>query len=336
MRKEFESELRERNQELATLYKISSAISRTIDLSELFNNILNTITELEALKVERKGGIFIVDGDRMILASHLGHSKSFLDMHIGMKVGDCLCGLAAKTGEIIVSNNVSNDRRHTITYPEVTPHGHIVIPLKVANRVLGVLYLYVPCNSVIDEKTMNTLIAIGNQLGIAINNSMLYEQTKMLSLHDSLTKVANRNLMDIELEKNFARAKRFKSPFSVIMLDLDNFKKYNDTFGHTAGDKLLIDTAKVLLNEIRAMDLVARYGGEEFLLILPDIPITKACEVAERIRKAVETTTGITVSLGVSAYQHGKTQKADDLIKKADEALYQAKQKGKNRVEISD
>ena len=330
------AEAKERNLELSTLYKISFAIGRTIDLNELFSSILNTITELDILKVERKGGIFIVQGDNMTLVSHLGHPESFLDKHKGMKVGDCLCGLAAKTGEIIVSNNATDDSCHTIEYPDITPHGHIVIPLKVANRVLGVLYLYTPCNSEVDEKTINMLIAIGNQIGIAIDNAMLYEQTKALSLQDPLTKLANRNLMNVELEKNFARSKRFETPLSIIIMDLDNFKNYNDTHGHIAGDKLLVETANIVTNEVRTIDLVVRYGGEEFLIILPDTEITKACEVAERIRKTIETTTGITISLGISAYQRGKMQKVHDVLKKADDALYQAKQKGKNRVEVSD
>lgn len=329
------AELEKRNSELATLYQVASTVNQTIDLSELFPNILNTITELEIFKVERKGGIFIIEDDKMALVSHLGHPESFLDKHKDMKVGDCLCGLAAKTGEIIISKNSHEDSRHAITYPNMTPHGHIVIPLKVVDRVVGVLYLYLPPDFDIDERIINTLIAIGNQIGIAINNSMLYEQTRMLSLHDPLTKVANRNLMNVELEKNFARAKRLGSPFAVIMMDLDNFKNYNDTHGHAAGDKLLVETANVLLNGVRTIDLVVRYGGEEFLIILPDTELANACKAAERIRKTVEAKTDITVSLGVSSYQQGM-QKREDLIKKADNALYQAKQKGRNRTEISD
>lgn len=329
------AELEKKNLELSTLFKISSAISRTIDINDLFSSILHTITELEMLKVEHKGGIFIVEGDNMTLISHLGHPESFLDKHKGMKVGDCLCGLAARTGEIIISKNSDWDNRHTITYPDNTPHGHIIIPLKVSDRVVGVLYLYMPVNFDIDEKMMNTLITIGNQIGMAISNSMLYEQTKMLSLYDPLTKAANRNLMNVELEKNFARAKRLGSAFSVIMLDIDNFKKFNDTFGHTAGDNLLVEIANVLMNEVRTIDLIVRFGGEEFLILLPDTEPAVVFGVAERIRKAVETKTAVTISLGISSYEKGM-HKREDLIKKADDALYQAKQNGKNRVEVSE
>jgi diguanylate cyclase (GGDEF)-like protein/PAS domain S-box-containing protein len=327
-------EIELRNVELSTLYKISSAINRTIDMNDLFSNILNTIIEIDMLKVERKGGILLIDGDKMNLVSHLGHPKSFLNMHGNMTVNDCLCGLAVRTGEIIISKNSHTDCNHTIAYPEMTPHGHIIIPLKAIDKILGVLYLYLPVDFDIDERTIQTFIAIGNQIGIAINNCLLHEKAKMLSLYDPLTKVANRNLMNVEIEKNFERSKRLKGPFSIIMTDIDNFKKYNDTYGHTYGDRLLVEVAKILSNEVRTVDLVARYGGEEFLIILPDTELKGAYDVAERIRRSVEAMTAITLSLGVISY-FPEILNWEELIKKADTALYRAKQKGKNRVEVS-
>ncbi|MBI5098331.1 MAG: PAS domain S-box protein [Nitrospirae bacterium] len=327
-------EIESRNVELSTLYKISSAISCTININDLFSNILNTITEIDIMKVERRGGILLIDGDKMNLVSHLGHPAAFLDMHKNMTVNDCLCGLAARTGEMIISKNSHTDCHHTINYPGMTPHGHIIIPLKVIDKIIGVLYLYLPVDFDIDERTIQTFIAIGNQIGIAINNCLLHEKAKMLSLYDPLTKVANRNLMNVELEKNFARSKRFKSPFSIIMTDLDNFKAYNDTYGHTYGDRLLVKVAKILSTKVRTVDLVARYGGEEFLIILPDTELKGACEVAERIRKSVEAMTAVTLSLGVISYS-SEILNMEAFIKQEDDALYRAKQKGKNRVEVS-
>ena len=164
---------------------------------------------------------------------------------------------------------------------------------------------------------------------------MLYEETRELSLRDPLTGLANRRMISIVFERSLARAKRFGSSFSIIMLDLDNFKNYNDTHGHTEGDMLLVKIAGILLEEVRDLDLVARYGGEEFLILLPDTDVTIACKVAERIRKAVETKTAGTLSLGVTSCYPG-TMAMKDFIKKADDAMYHAKQKGKNRVEISE
>ncbi len=334
-RKQAEEEVLISHSELLVLYKVSSAISQTIDTDKLFDIVLDTVTGLDILNLERKGGIFIVEGDRMKLVSHLGHPEVFLNLHKDMKVGDCLCGFAAKTGEIVISNNSDKDCRHTICYPEMTPHGHIIIPLKARDKVVGVLYLYLPTDFGIDESRLKLFTSIGNQIGVAIDNSRLYEETKKFSLHDPLTGLANRRLMDIMIEKSLARVRRFKTSLSVIMLDIDHFKKYNDTYGHTAGDNLLVQVAKLILKMTRQIDLAVRYGGEEFLVLLPETELTRASEVAERIRKTVEEKTVVTISLGVSSYHKG-IEKEEDLIKKADEALYKAKQKGRNRVEISE
>jgi diguanylate cyclase (GGDEF)-like protein len=251
-----------------------------------------------------------------------------------MRVGDCLCGFAAKTGEIITSKNSHEDKRHTLTYPDMAPHGHIILPLKARSKVVGVLYLYMPVDFEIDDRKLMLLDSIGNQIGVSIYNAKLYTDTKRSSLHDPLTGLANRRLMHIFFSKEFAKAKRNKTPFSVILLDIDSFKEYNDTKGHTAGDNILIEIANHLLKETREVDLVVRYGGEEFLLLLTDTTLERAHEAAERIRKIVESTIGVTISLGVSSYNKD-IYSEEELVNKADKALYSAKKNGKNRVELS-
>jgi diguanylate cyclase (GGDEF)-like protein len=168
---------------------------------------------------------------------------------------------------------------------------------------------------------------------VAIENARLYEETKRFSLHDPLTGLANRRYIDIVLERNFAAAKRFKKPFSIIMADIDHFKNYNDTYGHIAGDKILVSVARTLEKETREVDLIARYGGEEFLILLSEADTAKARNVAEQKRKAVEEAAGITISLGVASYSDN-IKIAEELIKNADKALYQAKQNGRSRVEV--
>ncbi|HKZ46127.1 MAG TPA: diguanylate cyclase [Thermodesulfobacteriota bacterium] len=161
--------------------------------------------------------------------------------------------------------------------------------------------------------------------------SRMYEETKALSLQDPLTGLANRRMMNIELERSIEGVKRSGSPLSILMMDIDYFKKYNDTHGHPAGDSLLAAIAKVLTEEVRGADLVARYGGEEFFVLLPDTDLNGACNAAERIRKAVSMSLGVTVSIGAAAYR--KEEKMDELIYRADAALYRAKEGGRNRVE---
>jgi two-component system cell cycle response regulator len=328
-------ELEARNASLSTLFKISTMLGRTIDLQELMTEVLKTVTSLPMLNIESKGGIFVVEGDTMKLVSHLGHAEEFLDAHIDMKVGTCLCGIAAVTGELCISHNSHDDSRHSINYPGMHQHGHIIVPLKAMHKVVGVLYLYMPTDVDLSENMLEVLESAGNQIGIAINNAMLYEKTKSLSLHDPLTGLANRNLMNIELERNFIKSRRDAVPFSVLMMDLDYFKKYNDTYGHDAGDKLLVEFANILIRQCRKTDLVARYGGEEFIIILPETNKNNAYEVSERIRIAVQNNTRITVSIGVVCYYKDLGEK-EDIIREADAVLYQAKNRGRNRVEVGE
>jgi diguanylate cyclase (GGDEF)-like protein len=156
-------------------------------------------------------------------------------------------------------------------------------------------------------------------------------ELRELALHDPLTGLANRRLMEVLLEKDFASAKRLEAPLSIVMMDIDYFKKYNDTFGHQAGDAILADVARITLREARGMDLVVRYGGEEFLLVLPDTNLQHGQTAAERIRAAVESRSPITVSLGVAAFDPCM-KSHEELIKAADTALYKAKESGRNRV----
>lgn len=157
--------------------------------------------------------------------------------------------------------------------------------------------------------------------------------------HDSLTGLLNRTELAKALEKEAARAGRYSRPFSLLMLDIDHFKLVNDDFGHQVGDRVLIELAGILEEAIRKVDFVGRFGGEEFLLILPELNHEKALELAERIRKQVESHTiitqdqviKITVSIGVSTYpEHGND--VDALVKASDDAMYKAKASGRNQV----
>ncbi|MBI5747172.1 MAG: diguanylate cyclase [Nitrospirae bacterium] len=335
--KRAEQESLKRHSELSVLYKISSAISHALDMNELLTCLLDAVTGIEVFNLLRKGAIFFVDGDRMKLAFSLGCPDNFDIAHNGMKVGDCLCGIAAKTGEIIISRDSREDERHTINYSDDS-HGNIIIPVKIKDDVIGVLVLFrtADCLEIeIDKDDVKLLYHIGDQIGIAVEKVRMHETTKVLSLHDPLTGLANRRHMDIVLERQFVRTRRYGIPFSIAMLDIDYFKEYNDNYGHTAGDRLLVKIAQILLREVREMDLVVRYGGEEFLILLADTEVLKPYEVCERIRKTVEEEMKtITVSIGVASYHQG-IQNEEEIISMADAALYKAKQKGRNRVELT-
>lgn len=171
---------------------------------------------------------------------------------------------------------------------------------------------------------------------IRILQTRLAEQ----AVRDPMTGLYNRRYLDETLEREVARARREGHPLSIVMLDVDHFKKLNDTYGHQAGDEVLKALAGLLRDNTRTEDVACRYGGEEFLVLLPSMPLDKACERAERWRNQLEQKTfyfgnfslSVTASFGVSSYpHHGKTP--DDLTRAADAALYSAKHNGRNRVE---
>ena len=177
-----------------------------------------------------------------------------------------------------------------------------------------------------------------------INNALMMTNKELeeLSSTDGLTGLNNRRYMMDTLTNEVARAQRLEHHFSVLMIDIDYFKKYNDTYGHMAGDDLLVKVASVFKESLRSMDFAARYGGEEFLIMLPEHGSDKAMEVAERIRTNIAAATSgdkdgkdsVTVSIGVAAFpDNGATPTA--LIASADAALYQGKERGRNTVVLS-
>ncbi len=330
------AEVERANAELNALNEISLAVSRTIDMKDLLSEVLDVLVNLKIFPFEIEGVLFFINENGLL------HRDSIIKLTKAdagpcefVRAGECLCGLAMTTGEIITSNS-GDDLRHTTTHAvHVAPHGHVVIPLKVPDRVVGVLCIYTKPGGQThyDERLLNLLSTIGNQLGMGINNALLYEETKSSALHDPLTGLANRRLMELQMGKCFETVRRYGGQFAVIMLDIDHFKRYNDTYGHQGGDKLLVMLAGILLREMRRLDHVFRYGGEEFLVLLTHTNHTMACKVAERLRKAVEEI-GVTISLGVSAYNSAIPDK-ETLIKMADAALYRAKEGGRNRVEAT-
>lgn len=157
---------------------------------------------------------------------------------------------------------------------------------------------------------------------------------------DPLTDVSNRRHLTIKLEEEYLRARRYERPLSMGLLDLDHFKRLNDTYGHQAGDQALVETAKIIKQTLRRHDIVARYGGEEFAMLLPETPAERALLALERVRAAIElaeiTFDGkrlpVTASIGCASFPAQTVAKPSDFIALADAALYEAKRAGRNRV----
>jgi len=160
-----------------------------------------------------------------------------------------------------------------------------------------------------------------------------------LSMHDQLTGLPNRHNFETRMSYEWNRAQREKTPLSLLMIDIDNFKIYNDSYGHQQGDNALVCVAKVFNQTLkRSGDFAVRWGGEEFIILLPNTESSGALDVAEDIRKSVENTvvpgkqmTKVTVSVGVHTWTHNQDSTIDELISNADAALYEAKNQGRNR-----
>ena len=171
---------------------------------------------------------------------------------------------------------------------------------------------------------------------IAIENADLYWQATT----DRMTKLFSHHFFQKTLEEEFVRAHRYGTAFSLIMFDIDEFKKFNDTYGHLQGDLIIKEIAGILRRSVRSIDLSARYGGEEFAVILPEVDLRGAAVVAERLRAGIEAyrfpseegPLQVTVSIGVAEFRPERMRSASQLIAEADRALYQSKDMGRNRV----
>ena len=183
----------------------------------------------------------------------------------------------------------------------------------------------------------DVVLRFGFQDALDVN----YQETlRNMAMRDGLTKVFNRRYFLESLERELSFSVRQRQPFTCMLLDIDHFKKINDTSGHPAGDAVLKNVAKALSDEVRGYDVLARYGGEEFVILLRATALVNSLLLAERIRRLVEnlktqsdgTLISITVSIGLAAFDPDHPRSGEDLIKEADRYLYEAKEKGRNRV----
>jgi diguanylate cyclase (GGDEF)-like protein len=183
---------------------------------------------------------------------------------------------------------------------------------------------------------------VAGQLSLAIKNARLFQGVEELSITDGLTGLYLLRYFKQRLKEEFFRAERTNSPLSLIILDIDHFKRINDTFGHPIGDTILAYVAERVMSNARKVDLTARYGGDEFVILLPDTSPDEALLLAERLHQTISkdfvtlpdgTSIHLTVSVGVATYPtHAAT--TDELIKRADEALYWIKSHGRNRIRL--
>lgn len=242
---------------------------------------------------------------------------------------------------VIITGKTSGEKK---TLEKFKIKEMVIVPFYSHNKVIGILGMdNMASHKPILPEVLFPISIVANELGMAMENAGIYKEAKAVSLKDGLTGLLNRIAIDELLSKSFRKAAEGKHNLAVVMIDVDFFKKFNDTYGHQAGDNILKLIANTLKKLSRPFDYVGRYGGEEFIVILNNTDLSKAFVYAERIRKEIEHLGKLladrfpglilTVSAGVSEYQ--KTIKnRDALVSQADKALYQAKGTGRNKVVI--
>jgi diguanylate cyclase (GGDEF)-like protein len=251
-----------------------------------------------------------------------------------------MCVLEGMNFEVI-----SKDTREKIKDPildKIKADLFVCVPLKGKHQVQGVLLVdNMITKKPITKDDIRVLTMFADQAGLAIDNSHLYEEIKFQAHTDSLTRLWNHGYFQNVLEQFIEDSRTSNTPVTLAMIDLDNFKAYNDILGHQKGDVALREIASILKSGMRSNDLVCRYGGEEFAIIMPNLTKQYAYNILERLRPAVEEVftrlkkdipaPPLTISSGIASFPFDARNK-EGLIKKADEALYRAKETGKNRT----
>lgn len=330
--------------EIETLFKASQAMNFQSDTDKLVHQIIEMAGK--AINAERCSVMLRTGSANDELETKIvyglkgsGGKTCKVDGTVKIKSGEGIAGMVLKNGNSVIVNEGHNDplfKNYEDTADfEKNINNLISVPLKIKDRITGVI------NGVnklsgegFTEDDQRLLEALAQQAAMAVEHARLYE----LAITDGLTRLFIHRYFQARLEEEIVRAKRYHTACSLIMFDIDHFKKFNDTYGHQQGDIVLMEVAKLVKETIReTVDIPSRYGGEEFTIILPETDTKGAYLLAERLRKVVEAydfpgqdkALKVTISLGVATFPDHATQKAV-LIKKVDTALYACKKNGRN------
>jgi diguanylate cyclase (GGDEF)-like protein len=224
-----------------------------------------------------------------------------------------------------------------IAFIEGEPNNHqisaIGVPIFEGGNLTHILVLFSLSPIPPSEDALSILSAIGYEIGNILARVYSIAELERYAFHDQLTKLLNRRMFYQRIGREIKGARRYGYPISLAIMDIDNFKEFNDTYGHLEGDRILAELGRLLKEEIRASDYAARLGGEEFAIVLPHTSKEAAAIMAERLRKKIKDKLGISVSIGIGEFpSDANTLRA--LLRKADQALYEAKKKGKGRIAI--
>ncbi len=330
-------QLQQRNQEMLLLSQMNDFIQACLTLEEAYKALK---TLIQPLFPHASGGIFITKASRDFLEAVV----TWGNLPIGETIfhpRDCWC--LRRGREHWVDEN-HQDLLCNHSDRNSPPKVSLCLPMMGQGEILGLFYLYSDHPDSLDENKRQLAQTVSEQVSLAITNLQLREKLQNQSICDPLTGLYNRRYLEESLVQEIHRAQRHQHSVGVMMIDIDHFKRFNDTFGHDGGDAVLTEVGKLLKANLRGSDIACRYGGEEMTLILPEASLEHTYKRAEEIRQLIkqinieykrQSLGTITASLGVACFpQHGIT--GDTVIKSADSALYQAKKQGRDQVVVAE
>ncbi|HWR98412.1 MAG TPA: diguanylate cyclase [Candidatus Methanoperedens sp.] len=328
--------------ETATLYEAARILTSQLALSDVMATVLRLAGELFQAAAS---SVRLLDaaGKNLELAAHTGLDPEYCRRG-PIPLGASAAGHAALSGEPVHVADVGLDavyhKGEMLT--RMGLRSLLCLPLIVRGHCIGVVTLYHRQPREYQQEELRFLQTFAGTVSIAVDNARLYGEQSRLAVTDGLTGLYNHKRFQEGLAAEMSRARRYGHPLSLILLDIDHFKAYNDAWGHQAGDTLLRDLAVLFQAAARQNDLVARYGGEEFAFLLPQADKRQALALAKRLCRAVERRRcqgeevlpngRLTVSLGVASYPEDILQ-PQELVGAADQALYRAKHLGRNQVQ---
>lgn len=329
--------LDEKIQEVSILYQATQMIASELQLKSLLDMAMNATIEMSEVT---RGSIWLFDDEnnQLVLSSYLGNNANYPE-HIKISESLIFKELSTNKEPIMKTSKFYTNVSENESDIKIFGNNYLIFPIVHQGEFLGIIHLSEKISQAeFTERDHRLLRVFALQLGVAIKNAKLYEQ----AITDGLTKLYLHRYFKQRIVDEFKRAMRFKRFLSLVMIDIDHFKKLNDTYGHQTGDEVLKRVASILRKTIRTHDLPVRYGGEEFALLLPETELTGAQSVAERIRKMIEAeiieydgkVIKITASFGVAEFPECANN-PEELIKAADMALYYSKEHGRNRVSIA-